>query len=102
MAKSRVFNRHVIGVERNLTGRFTRDEIDTILSYFESRDSMFAIRIYLSALTLTFLVVALITRGIGVLEATVVVCALLYTILDVREELQALRSLEARVLSLSR
>jgi hypothetical protein len=63
---------------------------------------MFAIRIYLSALTLTFLVVALMTRGIGVLEAIVVVCALLYTILDVREELQALRSLEARVLSLSR
>lgn len=63
---------------------------------------MFAIRIYLSALTLTFLVVALMTRGIGVLEATVIVCALLYTILDVREELQALRSLEAQVLSLSR
>ena len=63
---------------------------------------MFAIRIYLSALTLTFLVVALMTRGIGVLQATVVVCALLYTILDVREELKALRSLEARVLSLSR
>ena len=63
---------------------------------------MFAIRIYLSALTLTFLVVALMTRGIGVLEATVVVCALLYTILDIREELKALRSLEARVLSLSR
>jgi hypothetical protein len=63
---------------------------------------MFAIRIYLSALTLTFLVVALMTRGIGVLEATVVVCALLYTILDVREELKALRSLEARVRSLSR
>ena len=63
---------------------------------------MFAIRIYLSALTLNFLVVALMTRGIGVLEATVVVCALLYTILDIREELQALRSLETRVLLLSR
>jgi hypothetical protein len=102
MAKSRVFNGHVIGVERNLIGRFTRVEIGTILGCFESRDSMLAIRIYLSALTLTFLVVALMTRGIGVLEATVVVCALLYTILDVREELKALRSLEARVLSLSR
>jgi hypothetical protein len=89
-------------VERNLIGCFTRGEIDTILGSFESRDSMLAIRIYLSALTLTFLVVALMTRGIGVLEATVVVCALLYTILDVREELKALRSLEARVLSLSR
>ena len=83
-------------------GRFTRDEINTILGCFKSRNSMFAIRIYLSALTLTFVVVALMTRGIGVLEATVVVCALLYTILDIREELHALRSLEARVLSLSR
>jgi len=63
---------------------------------------MFAIRIYLFALTLTFLVVAEMTRGIGVLEATVVVCPLLYMILDIREELQALRALEARVFSLSR
>lgn len=63
---------------------------------------MFAIRIYLAGLTLTFLVVAVMTRGIGVLEATVVVCPLLYMILEIREELQALRSLEARVLTLSR
>lgn len=63
---------------------------------------MFAIRIYLSALTLTFLVISLITRVIGVLDATVVVCSLLYIILDIKEELLALRSLEARVLSLSR
>lgn len=63
---------------------------------------MFAIRIYLSALTLTFLVISLMTRDIGVLDATVVVCSLLYIILDIKEELLALRSLEARVLSLSR
>lgn len=62
---------------------------------------MFAIRLYLSALTLTFLVGAVMTRGIGVLEAVVVVCPLLYMILDIREELEALRLLEARVLSLS-
>jgi hypothetical protein len=63
---------------------------------------MFAIRIYLSALTLTFLGAAVMTRGIGILEATVVVCPLLYMILDIRAELQALRSLEAKVFSLSR
>ena len=62
---------------------------------------MFAIRIYLSAITLTFFVLAATTRDIGVLEATVVVCPLLYMILDIREELQALRLLEARVISLS-
>ena len=61
---------------------------------------MFAIRIYLSALTLTFLVLAVTTRDVGVLEAIVVICPLLYMILDIREELQALRVLEARVLSL--
>ena len=61
---------------------------------------MFAIRIYISALTLTFFVLAVTTRDIGVLEITVVVCPLLYMILDIREELQALRLLEARVLSL--
>jgi hypothetical protein len=58
---------------------------------------MFAIRIYLSALTLTFLGVAVMTIGIGVLEATVVVCPLLYMIFDIRAELQTLRSLEAKV-----
>ncbi len=63
---------------------------------------MFAIRIYLSTLTLTFLVVSLMTSGIGVLEATVVVCSLLYLILDIKEELQSLRSLEQRVLFLCR
>ena len=63
---------------------------------------MFAIRIYLTTLSLAFLVVVLMTRGIGVLEATVVACPLLFTILDVREELHALRSLEAHVLYLSR
>jgi hypothetical protein len=62
---------------------------------------MFAIRIYLSALTLTFFVLAATTRDIGVLEATVVVCSLLYMILDMREELKALRLLEAQVVSSS-
>ncbi len=38
---------------------------------YEPGDSTFPIRIYLSALTLVFLVVAVKTRGIGVLEATV-------------------------------
>ena len=60
---------------------------------------MFAIRLYISALILTFLLLALMTRGIGVLDAVVVVCPLLYLILDMREELQTLKLLEARVSS---
>lgn len=63
---------------------------------------MLAIRLYIAALTLTFLLAAVMTKGIGVLEATVVVCSLLYMILDIREELHSLRLLEARVSSLSR
>ena len=60
---------------------------------------MFAIRLYISALILTFLLLALMTRDIGVLDAVVVVCPLLYLILDMREELQTLKLLEARVSS---
>ena len=63
---------------------------------------MFAVRIYIVALTLAFLVATVMTRGIGVLSATVIVCPLLYLILDIREELQDLRLLEARIASLAR
>jgi hypothetical protein len=71
------------------------------LPLLESGGSMFAIRLYVAALTLTFLLSAVMTRGIGVLEATVVVCSALYMILDIQAELQDLRLLEARVSSLS-
>lgn len=60
---------------------------------------MISIRTYLAALTLTFFVVALTTRGIGVLEGTVFVSLLLYMILDISRERQALRSKLARVSS---
>ncbi len=61
---------------------------------------MFVIRLYISALTLIFLLLALTTRAIGVLDAIVVVCPLLYMILEMKEELLSLRLLEARVSSL--
>ena len=53
-----------------------------------SQENIVAIRIYLSALTLVFLFSAWFTRGVGVLEAIVVVSALVYLILDAREHLQ--------------
>ena len=62
---------------------------------------MFPIRLLIAALTLIFLLLALMTRDIGVLEAIVVVCPPLYLILDMREELQTLKILEARVSSFS-
>jgi len=53
---------------------------------------MLAIRLYISSLTLFFLVVVIANRGVGLLEAIVVTCALVYLILDVRAELQELKS----------
>jgi len=53
---------------------------------------MLAIRLYISALTLFFLIVVIANRGLGLLEAVVVTCALVYLILDVRTELQELKS----------
>ena len=102
MAEPGVFSRRVDRAEGKRAVRFARDGMRHNALKYESRHSMFAIRIYLASLTLTFLVVAVMARGMGVLEATVVMCPLLYMILDIREELRALRSLEARVFSLSR
>ena len=53
---------------------------------------MLAIRLYISALTLFFLVVLLAYRGLGLLEGVVITCAILYLILDTRSDLQELRS----------
>ena len=46
-----------------------------------------AIRLYLSALTLVFLILAWMIEGVSVLEAIVIVCSLTYLILDTRESL---------------
>jgi len=54
--------------------------------------NMLAIRLYISALTVFFLVGVIANRGLGILEAIVVTCALVYLILDVRTELQELKS----------
>jgi len=54
--------------------------------------NMLAIRLYISALTVFFLVVVIANRGLGILEAIVATCALVYLILDVRDELHELKS----------
>ena len=53
---------------------------------------MLAIRLYISALALCFLILVIANRGLGILEATVVTCAIVYMILDVRSDLQELKS----------
>lgn len=49
---------------------------------------MLTIRLYISALTLLFLVLVITNRGLGMLEAIVITCAVIYLILDTRNELQ--------------
>jgi hypothetical protein len=53
---------------------------------------MLAIRLYLSALTLIFLFSTALQRGVGALEAVIVICALVYLILDTREHLKTSRA----------
>jgi len=53
---------------------------------------MLAIRLYISALTLVFLFLVITHRGLGILEAVVITCAIIYLILDVRTDLQMLRA----------
>lgn len=49
---------------------------------------MLAIRIYIAALTIVFLFLVIANRGLGILEAVVITCALVYLILDARTDLQ--------------
>jgi len=58
---------------------------------------MLTIRLYISALTLVFLFLVIANRGLGILEAVVITCAILFLILDVRTDLQTLK-LEFRLL----
>lgn len=53
---------------------------------------MLIIRLYISALTLLFLVLVIANRGLGILEAVVITCAMLYLILDTRADLQIVKS----------
>ena len=70
---------------------------------------MLSIRLYISALTLLFLFLVVTYRGLGILEAVVITCALIYLILDARDELQtmqlevqSLQDLEQRISALLR
>jgi len=58
---------------------------------------MLIIRLYLSALTFVFLLLVIANRRLGILEATVITCAVVYLILDVRTDLQTLKT-ELRLL----
>ena len=58
---------------------------------------MLAIRLYVCALTITFLALLAMSRGVGLLEGLVVTCAFVYLILDAHEDLK-LRKADLRQL----
>lgn len=60
-------------------------------------NTMLAIRLYICALTTLFLLLVIAHSSLGVLEAVVITCALVYLILDVRADLQSSKS-ELRLL----
>jgi len=71
--------------------------------------TMLLIRLFISVLTLLFLFLVITNRSLGVLEAVVITCALIYLILDARDELrtlklelQCLQDLEQRISALLR
>ena len=49
---------------------------------------MLAIRLYVCVLTLGFTVAVTMSRGVGILEGVVITCAIVYLILDTREDLK--------------
>ena len=53
---------------------------------------MLAIRLYVCALTAVFLVLVTMDRGLGMLEGVVITCAIVYLILDVRDDLKMLQA----------
>lgn len=53
---------------------------------------MLGIRLYIFALVSFFLFLVIAYRGVGILEAIVITCALLYLILDCRTDLQVLKA----------
>jgi hypothetical protein len=70
---------------------------------------MLTIRLYIFALTLLFLLLVIANRAVGVLEAIVITSAIVYLILDTRDELlarkaelQSLQDLEQRISAMLR
>ena len=55
------------------------------------RYKMLAIRLYISALTILFTALVAASRGLGILEAVVITCAVVYLIIDTRIDLQSVK-----------
>ena len=62
---------------------------------------MLAFRLYIALLCLFFVLVTVLTRGVGVLEATVAISSLLFLILDIKSDSNEIRQLEMQIASLT-
>ena len=67
-------------------------------SDFEDQ-KMFVHRLYIAGLTFVFLSLTMFERRVGLLEATVIVCALLFLILDIRKDVEDIKHLEPQMAS---
>ena len=62
---------------------------------------MLAFRLYIALLCLFFVLATVITRGVGLLEATVAISSLLFLILDIKSDVDEIRKLEMQIASLA-
>ena len=58
---------------------------------------MLLIRLYIALLAAVFLVLSLVEQRLGILEATVVTCALIFLILDTRQDLLFYKKIERQI-----
>lgn len=58
---------------------------------------MLVIRLYITVLTVTLTCALSLTRPIGILEGIVIVCPILFMILDMQIELREFKEFETRV-----
>ena len=60
---------------------------------------VFFIRLYISGLTLIFLLASLLTSNLKFLQGVIITCSLLFLILDTRIDFQELKQIKSELLS---
>jgi len=63
---------------------------------------MLTFRLYIASLALVFLCLTLSDQRFGSLPSTVVTCALVFLILDIRKDVEEVKRLEAQLASLQK
>ena len=62
---------------------------------------MLGFRLYIAFLLLVFFLLSISIRGLEFLSATVVLCGLMFLILDIRKDVEKIQELEAQIDSLT-